>query len=79
MWHGINCRFKSVNKLKDELLSSFNDKLSSLSNLQVGYMEKNSKRWLECDQDIDAMYKAFKVGEEILLWCDGMSDISRTT
>ena len=68
---------KSVNKLKDELLSSFNDKLSSLSNLQVGYMEKNSKRWLECDQDIDAMYKDFKVREEILLWCDGMSDISQ--
>ena len=35
-------------------------------------MEKNSKRWLESDKDIEeAMYKTFKPGDEIILCCDG--------
>ncbi len=64
----INLR--SVSELKDEIRSSFNDKLAHLSDFQCGYMEKTVKRWIECDKDIDAMYGTCKLGDEILLWCD---------
>lgn len=64
-------KFRHVEELKDQLTTSFGDKLESLSDLECGYMEKNSKRWLESDRDVEAMYITFKPGDEITLWCDG--------
>ena len=39
--------FKHAKELKDQLVSLFEDKLGSLCNLECGYMEKKSQRWLE--------------------------------
>lgn len=43
------------------------------SDLDIGYFEKqgNAKRWIEDQEDLDAMYAAVSVGEEVTLWCNG--------
>ena len=62
--------FKHSKELKDQLVSLFEDKLGSLCNLECGYMEKNLKGGLRMhDKDIEVMYKTFKPGDEIILWC----------
>ena len=71
IWHDVHGKFKHAKELKDQLVSSFEDKLGSLCDLECGYMEKKSQRWLENDKDIEVMYKTFKPGDEITLWCDG--------
>ena len=39
----------------------------------VGYIEGSTERWICCEEDIQAMYKAYKdcPQKEITLWCDG--------
>ena len=71
IWHDIHRKFKHAEELKDQLTSSFEDKVGSLCDLECGYMEKRSQRWLENDKDVEAMYKTYKPGDEITLWCDG--------
>ncbi len=43
----------------------------------IGYQEgrNSTKRWICCEEDIQAMYEAYKdcPKKEILLWCDGRS------
>ena len=38
----------------------------------VGYFEagKQSKRWLCCREDLEAMYNCHNKGDEITLWCE---------
>ena len=38
-----------------------------------GYLDKSAKRWIEDDQDVDAMYPNVNSGGEITIWCDGHS------
>ena len=35
------------------------------------YFHKGSKRWIENDQDLEAMYKLFTANDEITIWCEG--------
>ena len=78
IWHDVHVKFKRVTELKDRLVSSFEDKLAPLCDLECGYMETISKRWLESEGDIEAMYKTFKNGHEITLWCDGtLPDVNK--
>ena len=45
----------------------------TISELECGYLEKrtNAKSWVENDQDVEAIYKAFSQTDEITLWCEG--------
>lgn len=73
VWHNITEKFNTFDELKEQLFGSFEDKLPELSELSVGYIEKGAKRWIENDKDLNAMYKAFRPEDEIVLWCDGYS------
>ena len=42
-------------------------------------MHKTSKRWIENDQDLETMYKAFNSGDEITIWCEGKKDTTRNS
>lgn len=77
MWHGVNERFKSVDQLKQKLSSDFGDKLPSVSDMECGYLEKSSKRWIEDNRDLEAMYKVAAVCDEITIWCDARGECSR--
>lgn len=77
VWHGVNERFKSVDQLKQKLSSDFGDKLPSVSDMECGYLEKSSKRWIEDNRDLEAMYKVAEVCDEITIWCDARGECSR--
>ena len=59
--------------MKEKLVDTFEEKLPPVSELECGYLEKrtNAKRWIEDDQDVEAMYNALSSTDEITLWCQG--------
>jgi len=63
VWHDVDEKFLSTQQLKQKLISTFEEKLPPLSELECGYFEKRAtgKRWIEDDKDLDAMYKGFNV------------------
>ena len=68
VWHNVTEKFSTCDQL---LIECFEDKLPTFSELQLGYMERGAKRWIENNQDLDAMYKTFCSTDEITLWCEG--------
>ena len=76
IWQDVHRKFKHTRELKELLTNSFEDTLSSCD-IECGYMEKNSKRWLESDKDVEAMYRMYKPGDEITLWCDEANKSTR--
>ena len=72
IWHHIHERFNTPGMFKLKLIETFEDKLPPLSELELGYLEKktNAKRWIENQDDLEALYQAFFSGDEINLWCD---------
>ena len=54
-----------------KLIETFEEKLPNLSELKCGYLEKGSKRWVEDDDDLEAMYETFDSADEITIWCEG--------
>lgn len=63
------------------MITTFEEKLPTLSELKCGYLEKrtNAKRWIEDDKDLEAMYKTFSDKAEITLWCEGPSSEEPTS
>jgi hypothetical protein len=57
IWHNVGEKFQSPEALKERLVKTFEDKLPSASSLDVGYFERrgNAKRWIEDQDDLDAM------------------------
>ena len=54
------------------MVSTFEEKLLSLSKLECGCYEKSTgKHRIENDKDLDAMYRGFSENDEITLWCEG--------
>ena len=45
-------KFHHAQELKAK--TDFEDKLPPLTDLECGYMDKTSKRWIEDDQDVEA-------------------------
>ena len=41
-------------------------------NFDIGYFEgkQSKKRWLCCQEDLEAMYKSHRNGDEIMFWCE---------
>ena len=56
-------------------MKTFEDKLPPCCSLDIGYFERrgSAKRWIEDQDDLDAMYRAFSPGDEITLWTHGRS------
>ena len=73
IWHGVEEKFYRAHELKAKLIADFEDKLPPLIDLECGYMDKTSKRWIEDDEDVDAMYGQVNSGNEITIWCEGRS------
>lgn len=69
IWHEVHDKFESVSHLKQRACDDFEDKLNEVDDIECGYFEKSSKRWIEHDQDLEAMYQVFKGRNcEITLW-----------
>ena len=68
-------RFSSPDEIRQKLIKSFPDYVPSQADFQIGYLEgrASGKRWIICDDDVDAMYKAYFEGDVISVWCDGKS------
>ena len=68
-------RFKSVTEMKIRLMEEFEEHMPDTTKFSLGYIEgrQSTKRWICCEDDLDAMYTAYATcpGKEILLWCDG--------
>ena len=71
IWHDVYERFYCADQLKTKLINDFEEKLPQLSDLVCGYLDKSAKRWIEDDQDVEAMYHDVSSGSEITIWCDG--------
>ena len=71
IWHNVNEQFQHAKQMKKQMIDDFEDRLPQLSDLECGYLFKGAKRWIEDDQDLNAMYKAFNCGDEITIWCEG--------
>ena len=54
-----------------KLIKTFKEKLTNLSELKCGYLEKGSKCWVEDDDYLEAMYETFDSTDEITIWCEG--------
>ena len=57
--------------MKKQTIIDFEDRLPQVSDLECGYLYKGTNRWIEDDQDLDAMYRAFNCGDKITIWCEG--------
>jgi len=66
--HDFKGKFSSV----PAMMEKFADHLPYDINFTLSYLEgkQSKKRWLYCKEDLEAMYKVFKVGDEITLWCE---------
>ena len=71
-WHGVSDVIRSPAALKVKLHESFPHDVPASSNIQVGYLEGNNKRWIFEELDLDVMYDSFQPGSKITLWCDGI-------
>lgn len=71
-WHNMSDKFKTVNEIKLKMIDSFPNHVPSIPTFQVGYFERkgNQKRWLVQTDDIKVMYRSFREGEDIKLWCE---------
>ena len=52
-------RFKSVTEIKIRLMEEFEEQLPETTRFSLGYVEgrqSSTKRWLCCEEDLDAMY-----------------------
>lgn len=56
-------------------MDKFSDQVPDTINFNIGYFEgkQSKKRWLCCREDLEAMYKCYNKGDEIVLWCDSSS------
>ena len=54
-------------------MEKLGDNLPETINFSVGYFEgkQSKKRWLCCQEDLEAMYKNYKNSDKITLWCEG--------
>jgi hypothetical protein len=68
--------FSSPTELKGKLMDTFNGKLPSTYDFQIGYFTKkgNSKRWIEQEADLLSMYKQFDHSGTITIFCDGKQE-----
>lgn len=64
---------------KYALMEKLWDQVPETINFNIGYFEgrQSKKRWLFCEGDLDAMYKCYKDGGEISLWCDSRQPSSQ--
>ena len=67
-WHDESCKFSSVAEVKIKLMDSFPDDVST-TNIQLGYFEP-TKCWIMENRDLEVMYRNFKPGSKITLWCE---------
>ena len=73
IWHDVYERFVSASALKLKMAESFEEKIPPFLDLDCGYLEKRSKAkcWIEDNEDLEAMYKAFShADDETTLWCE---------
>lgn len=73
-FHHFNDRLSSLSHLREVLANEFGNNVPDEDDLyNMGYFEGRyqTKRWLECEEDLQRMYKIFSLGCEIFLWCDG--------
>ena len=75
-WHGMTEVIRSCAMLKVKLHESFPNDVPANSDLQVGYLEGNQKRWIFEERDLDVMYDSCEPGSKITLWCHGICNAS---
>ena len=70
--HHFDGKFDSITAIKVHLIDKFGDQVPQTINFNIGYFEgrQSKKRWLCCQEDLNAMYQCYKEGGEISLWCD---------
>lgn len=73
--HGATSKFSTPTELKQQLIESLGEHVpdeSAIDSFNVGYLLKpsQSKQWITCSQDLQAMYNQSSEGETISLWCD---------
>ena len=80
-WHGVSDKFESVAVLKKKLAESLSPHVAELSThstdaFNVGYFHGRPqvKSWIVSEEDFQSMY-SLSNGKEILLWCDGKSQV----
>ena len=73
--HHFSGKFASITALKVHLMENFGDHLPDTIHFNIGYFEgrQSKKRWLCCQEDVEAMYKSFGNKAEITLWWDAKS------
>jgi len=73
----VNSKFESVNQLHVCLKDEFQDHVPATTTFDIGYFEgkQQSKIWLVTLDDLHKMYEVYPKGGEVLLWCDGVSDV----
>ena len=77
--HNFVSKFKTVEELKELLMSQFESLVSSSSDFDVGYIEGSQQKiGVETEEDLRFMYRANKKGGNITLWCDGCFPSSTT-
>ncbi len=63
--------------MKVHLMEKLGDHVPDTVRFSIGYFERtvSKKRWLCCQDDLEAMYEVYKHGGEITLWCDAKKSL----
>ena len=75
--HHFTSEFESVSAIKMKLIDEFKGQVPGNIDFNIGYYDgaQHSKVWLVSVDDLKSMYSKHPSGGEIVLWCDGRSDV----
>lgn len=73
-WHDVSEAIQTPSLLKAKLQESFPQDVPTNPDFKLGYMNGNQRYWIFEDRDLQVMYKSFKPGSTITLWCEGIGE-----
>ena len=72
-------RFKSIIDMKVRLMDEFEKQVPTSTTFSIGYFagRTSAKHWIYTEEDLQMMYVNCQT-PEIMLWCDGRSELNET-
>jgi len=69
--HCFHCKFTSVTAIRVKIIDEFEDQVPDSLKFSIGYFDGKHQMYLFNIEDLNFMYSKYKLGGELILWCDG--------
>ncbi len=72
--HHVYTKFDSVVLMRARTAEELKEQVPDTLSFNLGYYHKSNRMWVATNNDLKSMYLKFTSGE-IVLWCDGRTDV----